>query len=115
MDAIPADAIDLSYSDSPPMLLVASSDLAMARADRSAITSGYRIAGRVPLELAGQRLDEQISAVAVWVELDRDGGTTMDELLQRVSSDVADVQQSFLARRRCWIRLLLSWRTAGSS
>ena len=90
MDAIPADAIDLSYSDSPPMLLVASSDLAMARADRSAITSGYRIAGRVPLELAGQRLDEQISAVAVWVELDRDGGTTMDELLQRVSSDVAD-------------------------
>src|SRR5437763_1940419 len=88
MDAIPTDATDLHYSDRPPMLLAASSDLAMARAERSAVAAGFRIGVRMPIELAGKRIEQQISAGALWIELDGDGGDAMDELLTQVGRDV---------------------------
>jgi len=88
MDAISTDATDLRYSDRPPMLLAASSDLAMARAERSAVAAGFRIGVRMPIELAGKRIEQQISAGALWIELDGDGGDAMDELLAQVGRDV---------------------------
>ena len=90
MDAIPTDAADLNYSDLPPMLLAASSDAAMARAERSAIAAGFRIGARLPIESAGLRIGQQISATAVWVELDSDGSAPMEELLAQVSRDVGE-------------------------
>lgn len=90
MDAISTDAADLRYSDHPPMLLAASSDAAMARAERSAIAAGFRVGARMPIALARERIAEQISAAALWVELDSDGGGPMDELLAQVSRDVGD-------------------------
>src|SRR5437868_3602579 len=88
MDAIPTDAADFHYSDPPPMLLAASSDAAMARAERSVMAAGFRVGARLPIEFAGQRIEEQIATTALWVELDGDGGEPMAKLVSKVSSDV---------------------------
>jgi DNA-binding MarR family transcriptional regulator len=90
MDAIPTDAVDLHYSDLPPVMLVASSDAAMARAERSAAAAGLRVGIRVPIQLAKERIERQIAATALWVELDSDCGGRMDDVLEQVSQDVAD-------------------------
>ena len=90
MDAYSTDATDLSYSDAAPMLLAASSDLAMVRADRSVVAAGLRIGGRMPIDGAAERIAQQISTSALWIELDCDRGLAMDELLVQVSRDVAD-------------------------
>ena len=89
MDAISTDA-DLHYADSPPMLVAASSDQAMALAERSAAAAGLRIGARLPIEEAAERIEQQIAATALWVELDSDGGRAMDELLAKISRDVGD-------------------------
>src|SRR5512142_1484797 len=89
MDAIPTDAADPLYSDRPPVLLAGSSDAAMRRADWIIQSSGLRVGARLPLELAQVRIEEQGSATAVWIELDRDCGGPMDDLLSHVSRDVA--------------------------
>jgi uncharacterized lipoprotein YmbA len=89
MDAISTDA-DLNYADSPPMLVAASSDEAMDLAEHSAAASGLRVGARLPIEEAGERIEQQIAATAVWVELDRDGGQAMDELLAKIGRDVDD-------------------------
>jgi hypothetical protein len=90
MDAYSTDATDLSYSDAAPMLLAASSDLAMIRAERSVVAAGLRIGGRMPIDGAAERIAQQISTSALWIELDCDRGLAMDELLAQVSRDVAD-------------------------
>jgi hypothetical protein len=89
MDAFVTDAPDLSYSDHPPVLLAASSDSAMARAEGVVRAAGMRIGAKLPIELARERIGRQPLATAVWVELDRDAGGPMDELLTQVSRDVA--------------------------
>ena len=89
MDAISTDA-DLNYADFPPMLLAASSHQAMGRAEHSAAAAGLRVGARLPIEQAADRIEEQIAATAVWVEIDRDGGRAMDELLAKIGRDVDD-------------------------
>jgi DNA-binding MarR family transcriptional regulator len=90
MDAIPTETFDLHYSDVPPLLLAASSDAAMARAERSIDATGLRVGARVPIELAKERIEQQIAASAIWIELDSDCGGPMDDLLTQVSRDVSD-------------------------
>ncbi len=90
MDAYPADAANLTYSDHPPVLLAASSEAAMARAERTVRASGMRIGAKLPIELAPERLEVQGGATAVWVELDSDCGGPMDELLNLIAIDVRD-------------------------
>src|SRR4051812_20603480 len=89
MDASPSDSPKLDYSDLPPVLLAASSQTAMALAERTVRASGFRIGARLAIELASERIANQGSTAALWVELDRDCGGPMDELLSRVSRDVA--------------------------
>ena len=89
MDAISTDA-DLHYADCPPILVAASSDQAMARAERSAAAAGLRIGARLPIEMAGERIEQQIATTALWIELDSDRGRAMDELLAQISRDVGD-------------------------
>ncbi|MEA3081745.1 MAG: hypothetical protein QOD54_1413 [Sphingomonadales bacterium] len=90
MDAISTDAADLHYSNLPPMLLAASSERAMMSAERSVIAAGFRVGARMPIELAAQRIGQQASATGLWVELDRDCGEAMGELLSKIRSDVSD-------------------------
>jgi DNA-binding MarR family transcriptional regulator len=89
MDAILSDRDDLNYSDRPPIIVAASSDAAMLRALSTVEASGLRVADRVTLYSAKERIERQVSATAIWVELDEDCGGPMDELLGLVSRDVA--------------------------
>jgi len=89
MDTLSTDSAQFDYSGGPPLLLAASSDAAMARAERTAGASGLRIGARLPIHLASERFERQAAASAVWIELDRDCGGAMDELLTQVSRDAA--------------------------
>jgi DNA-binding MarR family transcriptional regulator len=90
MDTIPTSRADLRYSDKPPILICASSESALARAVETVEASGARIADRVAIDDAHDRIARQVSASAVWVELDRDCGATMDRLLSEISEGAAD-------------------------
>jgi DNA-binding MarR family transcriptional regulator len=90
MDAYSSERNDLSYSDQPPVILAASSDAALRRALPAIEATGARIAARLSIAEARDRIERQVSASAIWVELDEDGGGSMDELLSSVSRDVSD-------------------------
>jgi len=90
MDAIQTGQFDLSYWDAPPVLVGATSDTAMVRAVRGIEAAGYRIGDRMTLSMARERIGRQISASAVWIEVDRDCGAEMDEVLDRLGERVAD-------------------------
>jgi DNA-binding MarR family transcriptional regulator len=81
---------ELSYSDKPPVIIAASGPAAMARALDAINAAGLRVGDRVSIGEAGQRLERQAAASAVWLELDEDCGGPMDELLTQVSRDVSD-------------------------
>jgi hypothetical protein len=89
MDAITTDRADVDYSDKSPILIAATSDAAMLRALSTVEASGMRIADRMTMGVAKERIEQQVSATAVWLELDEDCGGPMDELLGLVSRDVA--------------------------
>jgi len=89
MDAIPNDRADLGYSDAPPVIVAANSDAALRRGLGTIEASGLRVADRVTVASAAERIEKQVSATAVWIELDEDCGGPMDELLGLVSRDVA--------------------------
>ena len=89
MDAIHAEQFDLSYSDRPPVLIAATSDAAMARAVCTVDAAGWRIGERMELRAARERIERQPAATAVWLELDRDCGVEMDEVLECIDNQVA--------------------------
>jgi predicted transcriptional regulator len=90
MEAISSDANDLTYNKNKPVLLAATSDTAMALGHETIEASGLRIGASEPIELAQDRIGRQVLADAVWLELDRDLGQAMDDLLTQVSHDVCD-------------------------
>ncbi|HEX8842062.1 MAG TPA: MarR family winged helix-turn-helix transcriptional regulator [Sphingomicrobium sp.] len=90
MDAYFSERDDLTYLNKSPILVVGSSEMALANAARLIETSGLRVADRVSIETARERIERQVSASAIWVELDRDAGPAADELLTHLSRDVAD-------------------------
>jgi DNA-binding MarR family transcriptional regulator len=89
MNATQFEQSDLSYSEKPPVLIGASSDAALTRAVRTIEASGCRIETAL-LDSAKDRIERQISATAVWIEIDRDGGPEMDELLESVVRNARD-------------------------
>ena len=90
MNAYSSERDDLTYFDNSPVLIVGSSDKALASAARTVEAAGLRVADRRPVESARERIRLQASAAAVWIELDRDRGGPADELLQHVAGDVAE-------------------------
>lgn len=78
MDAIHTERFDISYVDGPPILVGGSSGAALARAVRTIEAGGWRVADRMDLRSASERIDRQVAATAVWIELDRDCGEAMD-------------------------------------
>jgi hypothetical protein len=89
MDSIQPGTADVSYSDRAPVLVAASSDAATRLAERAIAASGLRLGAVLPIEQASSRVALQPSASALWIELDRDCGGAIDDLLIRVSDDVA--------------------------
>ena len=94
MDAYTTEPFGDSYSGGAPILIAGDSDAALQRAARTVEASGLRIGATVPLEKAAERISLQASASALWVELELDGGASMDRLLDQVSGDVADGRYS---------------------
>lgn len=94
MDAYFSERDNLTYFDKSPILVVGSSERALASATRAIEASGLRIADRQPVETAWDRIQRQASASALWIELDRDLGPLSDELLDHVGRDVADGRYS---------------------
>lgn len=70
-----------------PVLIAADCEATMERAARTVGAAGLRIAGKVGIETAPDRIDSQAAASAVWVEIEADGGAAMDRLLRRVNRD----------------------------
>lgn len=82
--------VEISHSrfDRPPILITGDSQAAFERAARTIQSFGLRIADTVGLEVAPERIDRQIAASALWVELEADRGALMDRLLDHVNRDV---------------------------
>jgi hypothetical protein len=78
-----------SYTSTAPVLIAGGSGAALARAERTVEGAGLRIADKILLENAPERIGRQARASALWVELDEDDGSRLDALLGRVGSDVS--------------------------
>jgi len=75
--------------EAPPVLIVANTESGRARARSTVALGGHRVGGAVDLENAGQRIRDQVSALALWVELDA-GGPAADRLLDQIAEDVRE-------------------------
>ena len=87
MDGYLTGAPNANGFDRPPILIAGDGEAALQRAARTVEACGLRIADRVGLEQASERIDRQASASALWVELDDDRGGLMDRLLDQVNRD----------------------------
>lgn len=87
MDAYLSRSNDLSYSDEPPVIIAATSDVALRRAEQTVNASDYRIGARLSVDDARERCSFQGRASAIWVEVDRDCGASLDELLDQVAAE----------------------------
>jgi len=87
MDAIPTD---LGYDSDSPVLIAGTSDDGIARARKTIASCDLRVGYSCLVAEMAARLGKQGSASAIWIEVDRDCGGPMDELLARVSRDVSD-------------------------
>ena len=82
--------VDFTYTDSPPVLVSGSSEGALAQARATVEAVGCRVGEAMRLEQACERIERQIAASAIWIELDRDSGGEMDRVLECVNRAVAD-------------------------
>lgn len=82
------DLAMIRFDDAPPVLLIADSAHAVARARAAAATAGVRIAATVGLADANARLEQHSSLVVIDVEADE--GSTLDLVLDRIDAEVRD-------------------------
>ena len=78
--------------DFPPILVAADSEGSLKRAVAAVEASGIRIADHVGIDAAPQRIERQVAAAAIWIEIEGDGGDPLDRLLDRVNGDVRDAR-----------------------
>ena len=86
---------DVSYStpssfSAPPVLVFGDCEASIKRGVRTIEAAGHRLADALALEHAGERLERQGSASALWVELAKDSGAQLDSVLQTVTRAVAE-------------------------
>ena len=85
----PGSPEDLNYDRRAPVFVVASSDRALDRALATVAAAGHRAAPPAVLEDAPERLASQVSASALWLEVDSDPGAELDPVLDRIRDEVA--------------------------
>ena len=66
--------------DHYPVLIAGDSGAAISRATTTVAASGLRVADGLPLAALAERLRRQVGVSAVWIELDGNGGTELDEI-----------------------------------
>ena len=74
----------------PPVIVSGSNEAAIERASRTVTASGMRIADRVLVADTVDRLRQQISLSAVWLELDGEEDAGTDALLGEINALAAD-------------------------
>ena len=84
-----------------PVLIAGTSAAALARAAETVEASGFRIADRVPIERASERIEQQAAATAIWLELDNDRGALMDRLLDQISRGVRNDRYAAVVSTPC--------------
>ena len=72
----------------PPVVVAAASAAAHRRAARTIEAAGFRIAA-IDFDGALDRLSQQASASALWIELDDDRGADLDRLVERANAEAA--------------------------
>ena len=72
----------------PPVVVAAASAAAHRRAARTIEAAGFRIAA-IDFDGALDRLAQQASASALWIELDDDRGVDLDRLVERANAEAA--------------------------
>jgi DNA-binding MarR family transcriptional regulator len=90
MDAYSTDRDSLTSFDPAPVLVAASSEAALARARPTIQACGLRVGAELSIVDASERIERQVSASAIWVELDHDCGDLADELLANVNRHVSE-------------------------
>jgi len=91
MNTTPSERFDLDYSSGqPPVLIGASSEAAMAKAERTVAAAGARIGDRMSLGSACTRIERQAAASTIWLELDRDSGAEFDAVLDCIAKHSAE-------------------------
>jgi DNA-binding MarR family transcriptional regulator len=88
MDAMLTESF-LSYDGPPPLLVAGTSESAFRRARDTAAAAGFRVGGEVGISDARDRLRQQVSASAIWIEVDCECGPELDGLLDDVDALVA--------------------------
>lgn len=81
-------------SSVPPVLIAADTEEAGARARATIGSAGLRVADVVKFEDALDRIDRQVAASALWLEIDCDRGSITDALLDHVAGDVSNGRYS---------------------
>lgn len=76
--------------DTAPVLVAGSSQAALERGSRTIEASGLRIADKVLVEQAAERFERQIGPATIWLELEKDSGTSLDRLLDQIVDRVGD-------------------------
>ena len=84
--AYPESSAFGDFAGPPPLLIAASSEEGRSSATMVAEAAGLR-SFAVPIEEAADRLNVQVDASALWVELDRDSGPPLDRLLDRIQAE----------------------------
>lgn len=79
-----------SYTSTAPVLIAGGSNDALARAERTVEGSGLRVADKILVKNAPERIERQARASALWIELDEGPADGLDALLTRVGADVSD-------------------------
>lgn len=80
--------------DGPPALLIGDGGDGIGEAELLLDDAGFRLAPRVPIAAALERLDLQARAGLVWVELGGADAAVIAPLLERVRSDAVDQRYS---------------------
>ncbi len=89
MQALPTETV-LSYDGPAPLFIAGTSESAIRRARDTAAAGGLRVSGEVGISAARERLKQQASASAIWVELDEDCGGDLDAFLDEVDSHIGN-------------------------
>lgn len=81
---------DINYSDLAPIIIAASSPRALDRSRATLERCDARIGAAVPIEEAVERIGAQAMARALWIEVEDDGGSALDALIDQAARDCTE-------------------------
>lgn len=94
MDAYSTELGSDFYAGPAPVLIAADSEASKRRAAAIMEAAGLRVGVTLDLNSAPERIQLQPAISALWVELERDSGPSMDRLLAQVNGDARDGRYS---------------------